>query len=71
MKLLIVGVTGGLGRELISGALGQGHEATAVARDPTKLEGQGERLRVVRGDVLDPALVESAVRGQDAVVSKR
>jgi putative NADH-flavin reductase len=30
---------------------------------------QDERLRVVRGNVLDPGLVESAVRGQDAVVS--
>ncbi len=69
MRILIVGATGGLGKELVSRALGQGHEVTVLVRDPAKLEGQGGRLRVARGDVLDPTSVESAVLGQDAVVS--
>ena len=69
MKLLIIGATGGLGKALAQGALERGHATTALARDPAKLEGRSEHLRVVRGDVLNPASVESAVRGQDAVVS--
>ncbi len=69
MKLLIVGATGGLGKELVGRAPEEGHEATVLVRYPAKLGGWGERLRVARGDVLDPASVGSAVRGQDAVVS--
>ena len=69
VKVLIVGATGGLGKELVSRALWHGHEGTVLVRNPAKLEGQNERLRVVQGDVLDPAAVRSAVHGQDAVVS--
>jgi putative NADH-flavin reductase len=69
VKVLIVGATGGLGMEMLRRAPERGHEATALARDPSTVQGQDERLRAVRGDVLDPASVESAVRGQDAVLS--
>ncbi len=41
---------------------------TALARRPEKLEIQHSRLEVVRGDVLDPATVDAAVRGRDAVL---
>jgi putative NADH-flavin reductase len=68
MKLLIVGATGGTGRELVRQALERGHEVTAFARTPSKLDLKRERLTVVRGDVMDPASVEVAVRGQDAVL---
>jgi uncharacterized protein YbjT (DUF2867 family) len=67
--LLIVGATGGTGRELVAQALERGHEVTAFARDPTALGIENPRLRVVRGDVLDYASLEAAVRGQDAVLS--
>ncbi len=50
-------------------ALEQGHDVTAVARDPRKLEMRHDKLRLVRGDVLDPTSVESAVQGQDVVLS--
>jgi putative NADH-flavin reductase len=68
-KLLIVGATGGTGRELVRQALERGHEVTAFVRRPAKLGLEHERLTVARGDVLDPASVEAAVRGQDAVLS--
>lgn len=42
---------------------------TAFARTPSKLDMKHERLTIVRGDVMDPASVETAVRGQDAVLS--
>ena len=69
MKLLIIGATGRLGRELARRAAGRGHQTTALVRDTSRVMRQDERLRVVQGNVLDPGLVESAVRGQDAVVS--
>ncbi len=68
MKLLIVGATGGTGRELVRQALERGHHVTAFARNPSKLDLKNERLTTARGDVLDFASVEAAVRGQDAVL---
>ncbi len=70
MKLLIFGSTGGTGRELLKQALEQGYRVTACARNPAKIEDiKHASLQVIRGDVLDPAFVESAVAGQEAVLS--
>lgn len=69
MKLLIFGATGGTGRELVQQALASGHSVTALVRDPARIETKShENLTVVRGDVLDPAAVESAVAGHEAVL---
>ena len=69
VRVLIVGATGGTGRQLVSQALERGHEVTALVRNPSKLQVEHPRLKVIRGDVLDYASVEAAVRGQEAVVS--
>ncbi|MBS3968186.1 MAG: SDR family oxidoreductase [Truepera sp.] len=69
MKLVIFGSTGGIGRQLVAQALEQGHTVAAFARNPSKLELKHINLRVVQGDALDPASVEKAVQGQDAVLS--
>ena len=68
-RVLIVGATGGTGRQLVEQALERGHIVTALARDPSALRVEHPRLTVVRGDVLDYVSVEAAVRGQDAVLS--
>lgn len=68
-RILIVGATGGTGRELVKEALARGYEVTAFVRRPGKLEITHPQLRIVRGDVLDYASLEQAVQGQDAVVS--
>lgn len=69
LRLLIVGATGGSGRQLVQQALALGHEVTALVRTPEKLGIQHANLRIVKGDVLDYASVESAMQGQDAVLS--
>jgi putative NADH-flavin reductase len=68
MKVAVFGATGTIGRQLIEQALEQGHTVTAFVRDPAKLDIKSPYLKVVRGDVLDPASVEKAVQGQDAVL---
>jgi len=68
VRLLIVGATGGTGRALVAEALERGHQVTAFARRPEKLRTRHERLTVARGDVLEPASVDAAVAGQDAVL---
>jgi putative NADH-flavin reductase len=71
MKLTIFGATGGIGRELLEQAEGAGHDVTAVVRDPTKLAAGRNGARVVRADLeaSEPAIIESAVAGADAVLS--
>ncbi|HVH88226.1 MAG TPA: SDR family oxidoreductase [Terriglobales bacterium] len=68
MKLLVIGSTGGTGRELVKQALEQGHEVTAFARAPEKLSLAHQNLRIVKGDVTDDRAVEQAVAGQDGVL---
>lgn len=68
MKLLIIGSTGGTGRELVKQALEQGHEVTAFARTPSKMGISHRNLRIAQGDVTNYASIESAVAGQDAVL---
>ena len=69
MKLTIFAATGGIGRQLLEQAIAAGHDVTAVVRSPEKLS--GEAVRVVQADLAtpDPAALESAVNGADAVLS--
>ena len=69
MRVLVIGATGGTGRQLVQQALALGHQVTAFVRDPAKLQIEHANLRVVKGDVLDYASVEAAMRGQNAVLS--
>jgi putative NADH-flavin reductase len=68
-RVLILGATGGTGRQLVEQALERGYIVTALARDPSALRIEHPRLTVARGNVLDYPSVEAAVRGQDAVLS--
>jgi putative NADH-flavin reductase len=70
MKILVVGATGGSGRAAVARLLEQGHEVTALVRNPAALsEAAPEpRLRQVLGDATNARDVEHAVMGQDAVI---
>jgi putative NADH-flavin reductase len=68
-SILLVGATGGTGRQLLAQALERGFEVTALVRNPSRLGVDHPRLSVVQGDVLDLASVEAAMKGRDAVVS--
>lgn len=69
MNILIIGATGGTGRELTKQALEQGHRVTAFVRTPSKVTIEHENLTVVEGSVTDYGTVDGAVRGKDAVLS--
>jgi putative NADH-flavin reductase len=68
MKLTIFAATGGIGRQALDQALAAGHDVTAVVRNPKGLPGD---VRIVTADLAaaDPAALESAVAGADAVLS--
>jgi putative NADH-flavin reductase len=67
MKLLIIGASRGIGRQLLEQALQAGHTVTAMARHPEKLPRAQDGLTVVAGDILNPSQVQPAVAGQEAV----
>jgi putative NADH-flavin reductase len=69
MKILVFGASGRTGSLVVEQALAAGHEVVAFVRDPAKLPLQHERLTIVQGDVTDPAAVERAMVGVDAVIS--
>ena len=67
MKILIVGATRGIGRQVLEQALAAGHAVTALVREARRLDAQHERLKVVQGDILDANSVALAMAGQEAV----
>ena len=69
MNVVVFGATGETGRLLTEQALRAGHTVTAFVRDPARMPIVHERLRVVRGDVLDSSSVDRVIPGQDAVLS--
>lgn len=69
MKVIVFGASSGTGKQLIARALQAGHEATAFARDASKLGPAQAGGKVTIGDALNPSDVENAVKGQDAVLS--
>jgi len=69
MKLTIFGGTGEAGRQLIEQALAKGNEVVLFARNPSKLTTHHEHLTIIQGELHDPANIERAVNGADAVIS--
>ncbi|MFV2177581.1 NAD(P)-dependent oxidoreductase [Actinomadura sp. LOL_016] len=75
MRLTVFGATGGTGLQVVRRALTNGHEVTAVVRDPARLpadlrdRADGPSLDIVRADVMDPDAVRPSVTGRDAVIT--
>lgn len=68
MRILIIGASGGTGRQIVEQALGRDHEVTAFVRDPRRLKIEHERLRIAVGDVLDRESLQQAISGNDSVL---
>ena len=69
MKILLLGATGRVGRLVLQQALKQGHQVTALVRNPAKVKVLHPSLTLVEGDARDAAKVTAALAGQDAVIS--
>lgn len=67
MKVVIFGATGFSGKAILKEALSQGHQVTVLVRKAEAVAPQPQ-LRIVEGNVLDPAVVDAVVQGQDAVI---
>ena len=69
MKLTIFAATGGIGRQLLEQAVSAGHDVTAVARNPQNLSPAPARAVAADLASADPAALQPAVAGADAVLS--
>ena len=69
MKILIFGASGATGRNLVSQAIIQNHIVSAFVRNPSKLQIDSEKMRIIKGNVIDYQTVEDAIANQDAVLS--
>lgn len=67
-KVLVVGATGGTGRATVEALLERGFRVTAFSRHAESLDIDSDRLTRINGDATNPADVEQAVAGHDAVV---
>lgn len=68
MKLAVFGATGLTGGLVVSQALEDGHEVTALVRDPRRVSLTSPRLTVIGGDPVASSDVERCVRSADAVI---
>lgn len=69
MKILIIGATGGTGKQLVQQALERGHSVSVFVRNPSKFKISHPELQVFQGDVLLPKSISEACKDQDAVIS--
>jgi uncharacterized protein len=69
MKIALFGASGNIGGRIAQEALARGHEVTAIVREPGRLELTHPKLKVVKGDILNPAEVALTAAGHDAVIS--
>lgn len=67
MKIGIIGASKGIGYSLLNLALEEGHEVSALLRDPSKIDLTNSRLNIIKGDIRDLDSVKSVVTGQDAI----
>lgn len=69
MKLVVLGATGGTGREIVRQATDHGHSVTAFVRSPDRLNGPHNRITIKQGDLLNSGDLEQVLKGYDAVLS--
>jgi hypothetical protein len=68
MKIAIVGASGRAGSRITAELARRGHQVTAIARNPDKIE-RLAGITAVKGDVLDQAELVRLWSGHDAAVS--
>ncbi len=69
MNIMVLGATGRTGKLVVRQALDQGHVVTVLVRNLSKLGMAHANLKYIEGDVLDSEAVETAMEGNEAVIS--
>jgi putative NADH-flavin reductase len=69
MMITIFGASGRTGKQLVEQALSAGHSVIALTRNPSKLEIQHDRLKIIQGNVMEADKVNESITGAGAVIS--
>jgi putative NADH-flavin reductase len=69
MKIVVLGATGGTGREIVRLGLVLGHQIIAVVREPGRLGIEHPGLSEVVANVFDATSLSRSFEGSDAVIS--
>jgi putative NADH-flavin reductase len=67
-KILVIGASHGIGLATVKALLARGLKVRALARSASRMPLADPRLEKMEGDALDPATVERALAGTDAVI---
>lgn len=67
MRILIIGATRGIGRQLLTQAIERGVTVSALVRNPNRFRFHHLQLTVFPGDIMDSAAIKRSVSGHDAV----
>lgn len=67
-RVLVLGASGGVGRQVVAQALSRGMAVTAQTRQASRLADLDKAAQVVSLDPTDSKALEAALRGHDAVV---
>jgi len=68
MKVVIFGATGFSGQAILAETIKQGHDVTVLVRDVSKVKIKHNNIKIVEGNVLEPAVVASVLQQQEAVI---
>lgn len=70
MKVTVFGAISPVGQELVEDLLFRGYEVVALVADATQVPaGWGEDVQVVIGQITDPAAIDAAMDGAEAVIN--
>lgn len=68
-NVVLIGASGFVGAALLNEALNRGHQVTAIARNPEKIQVENPNLTVVKADATDPETLAKLAEGKDAIIS--
>jgi putative NADH-flavin reductase len=68
MKVAIIGATGFVGTAVLNELIHKGHQVTAIARNPEKLDSQSG-LTIIKADATDVDALAEAAQGNEVVIS--
>ncbi|NEU10131.1 NAD(P)-dependent oxidoreductase [Flavihumibacter sp. R14] len=70
MKIALIGASGFVGSAILKEALDRGHEVTAIARNPEKLNTiDDEKLTLKQADIMNTGTLAGILQEHDAVIS--
>jgi putative NADH-flavin reductase len=69
-KIIVLGATGGTGKQVVEQILQTEHyQVTVLIRKPDAFTVRHKNLQIIRGDVFQPQTFENAIKEKNAVVS--